>query len=107
MIPIRKHPQGLTFNVKVQPRSSKNEISGIHAQTLKVKLTAPPVDNAANKMCITFLAKCLDIPRSCIEILSGRKSRTKLILVKPKSVEITVTELNDLKKRIASLVNDG
>ena len=105
MIPIRNHPQGLTFSVQVQPRSSKNSITGIHGEKLKIKLTAAPVDNAANKMCISFLAKCLDVPKSCLDILSGQTSRTKLILVKPKSGEITNNKLNDLKKRITSLVN--
>jgi len=105
MIPIRKHPQGLTFSVRVQPRSSKNTITGIHGEALKIKLTAAPVGNAANKMCISFLAKCLDVPKSCLDILSGQTSRTKLILVKPKSGEITKNKLNDLKNRIASIVN--
>ena len=105
MIPIQKHPQGFTLNVKVQPRSSKNQICGIHAQKLKVKLTAPPVNNAANKMCIAYLAECLNLSRSCVDILSGRTSRTKLILIKPKSGEITKAEMSDLKKRITALVN--
>ena len=82
-------------------------LSGTHDHALKIKLTAPPVNNAANKMCVNYLAKCLGVPKSFIQILSGRTGRTKLILVKPKSGEITENELNELKKRIESLVNEG
>lgn len=105
MIPIHNHPEGLIFKVFVQPRSSKNRVTGAHGDALKIKLTAPPVDNAANKMCINYLAKCIGVSKSSIEILSGLTRRTKLILVKPKSGEISKNEMNDLKKRIASVVN--
>jgi uncharacterized protein (TIGR00251 family) len=47
---------------------------------LKVKLTSPPVDGAANKMCIDFLAKYLKLRKSDIEMISGHKSRSKKLL---------------------------
>ena len=77
---IRESPAGITFKVFVQPRSSKNMIAGRYGDALKIKLTASPVDGAANKMCIQYLAKCLGIPRKSLEIISGRTSRTKHIL---------------------------
>jgi uncharacterized protein len=79
---INEKPEGFVITVFVQPRASKNMIAGLHGDALKIKLTASPVDNAANKMCVQFLAKCLDISKSSLEIISGQTSRTKQILVR-------------------------
>jgi hypothetical protein len=79
---ITEKPEGVVITIFVQPRASKNMIAGLHGDALKIKLTAPPVDNAANKMCVQFLAKCLDISKSSLEIISGQTSRTKQILVR-------------------------
>ncbi|MFO8085880.1 MAG: DUF167 domain-containing protein [Desulfobacterales bacterium] len=68
-------------SIFVQPRSSKNIIVGQHKNELKIKLTAPPIGGAANKMCIHFLAKCLKIPKSTIEIISGHTGRSKKLLI--------------------------
>ncbi len=81
MLFIRENPSGITFKVFIQPRSSKNMISGLHGDALKIKLTAPPVDGAANKMCVEYLAKCLKVSKSSLEIVSGHTSRTKQVLV--------------------------
>ncbi len=78
---LQENTQGLTLKVFIQTRSSKNMIAGLHGDALKIKLTAPPVNGAANKMCIKYLAKCLDVPASSIEIRSGHSSRTKRLFV--------------------------
>jgi uncharacterized protein len=72
---------GVQFTVHVQPRASRNEICGIQGNELKMRLTAPPVDDAANKLCIEFLAGELKIAKSRVAILSGAKSRHKTIKV--------------------------
>jgi hypothetical protein len=82
MLWIRETPDGAMFKVAVQPRGSKNEIVGVHGDALKIKLTAPPVDGAANKMCIVFLAKRLNVAPSAIEIVHGHRSRLKTVLVR-------------------------
>jgi uncharacterized protein len=74
---LEDHPDGMILSIFVQPRSSKTMIAGIHGSALKIKLTAPPVDNAANKMCIAFLAKQLKMPKSALTIISGDTSRNK------------------------------
>jgi uncharacterized protein (TIGR00251 family) len=84
MLFLQENPQGIFFKVFVQPKSSKNMITGIYCDALKIKLTAPPVDGAANKMCIKFLAKCLKVPKTSLEIISGHTSRTKYVLYKQK-----------------------
>ena len=103
MISIRKTAQGAVFEVLVQPRSSKNMIAGIHGQALKIKLTAPPVDNAANRMCLTYLAGCLGISRASLEIVAGHTSRTKKVLWRLSDAKSTPKTLRKLKDRLASL----
>jgi len=78
---IQERPEGLVLAVKVQPRSSKNEIGGAMGDELKVKVTAPPVDSAANDALIDFLADTLHCPRSAIRLLRGRTSRHKQLLI--------------------------
>ena len=79
---IKKTPGGVTVSLFIQPRASKNEIIGPQGEGLKVRLTAPPVGGAANKMCTTFLAKCLGVSKSSLEIVSGQSSRHKQILIR-------------------------
>ena len=78
---IQETDKGLVFKVKVQPKSSKNKISGLHGDALKIRLTAPPVEGEANKMCLAFLAKSLGVSKSSLEILAGQSSRDKRILI--------------------------
>ncbi|MFV9690154.1 MAG: DUF167 domain-containing protein [Desulfobacteria bacterium] len=73
--------KGVLFKAIIQPRSSGNMICGIHADALKIKLTAPPVDGAANRLCVKFLASVLGIPASHIEIIKGHGRRNKKIFI--------------------------
>ena len=105
MVLIKEDPQGITFKVYIQPRSSQNMIVGPHGDAVKIKLTAPPVDNAANNMCVEYLAKTLKIPKSTIDIVSGHNSRTKRIRVRCKREgNISPTKLNHIKQQIISLI---
>jgi hypothetical protein len=79
---LEDHARGLILTLFIQPKSSKNRIAGIHGQSLKVRLTAPPVDGAANKMCIEFMAKTLEVPKTSIEILAGHTGRNKRLLIR-------------------------
>ena len=79
---IKDHPEGLILSVRVQPKASRNAIQGAHGEALKISLTAPPVDGAANKACIAFVAKKLGLPKSAVSILSGQTSRNKRLLVR-------------------------
>ena len=72
----------LTRSVQIQPRARKSEVIGVHDGRLKVKVSAPPVDGAANEELIKVFAKLLSVPKSKIEILSGEKSKQKVIQVK-------------------------
>lgn len=104
MLSIRENTQGIRFKVYVQPRSSKNMIAGLHGDSLKIKVAAPPVDGAANKACVKFLAKCLSVSASSLEITAGHNSRTKTILLKSKATPPTAKEIADLKQQINHLI---
>ena len=79
---IKNHGDGIQFLAVIQPRSSKNKVCGLQGESLKIRLTSPPVDGAANKMCIKLLAKQMDINSSQIHIVSGKKGRNKVIHIK-------------------------
>ena len=105
MISIRKNSRGVVFKVLVQPRSSQNMLVGLHNDALKVKLTAPPVNNAANRMMIQFLAKALSVPKSSLEIVSGHNSRKKQVLLHSIRAKISEEEYSRLKQLILNLDN--
>ena len=81
-------------------------IAGQHGDALKIKLTAPPVDDAANKLCVKYLSKFLKIPKSSIEIISGHTSRTKRILLRYKNDQnASDAEQNRIRSLISSLLD--
>ncbi len=75
------------LRVFVQPRASKNQFCGIHEGELKLRLTSPPVDGAANQCCCEFLAKQLKVPKSSVTIVSGETSRHKRLRIAGASLE--------------------
>jgi uncharacterized protein (TIGR00251 family) len=73
-------PRGaVRFDVHVQPRASKTELAGLHGGALKVRVAAPPVDAAANRELIGFLAECLGVARRSVRIVAGDTSRRKVL----------------------------
>jgi uncharacterized protein len=69
----------VAFAVRVAPRSSRNATEGEYQGALKVRLTAPPVDDRANDALRRLLAERLNVPISAVRIVSGEKSRTKRV----------------------------
>ena len=67
------------FSVRVQPRASADAIAGVHGTSLKIRLTAPPVDGAANERLVFFLSDIFAVPRRAIKILAGESSRSKIV----------------------------
>ncbi len=78
---ITEANNGVTFGVRVVPRSSRNQIIGVEGGALKIKLAAPPVEGAANTALIEFVAEWLGVRRSAVSIVSGDKARNKLVRV--------------------------
>lgn len=76
---IAETDDGIIFTVYVQPRASRNELCGISGNEIKLRLTSPPVDGSANRLCTEYLAELLGIAKSKVRILRGEKSRHKTI----------------------------
>ena len=72
----------VSFQVRVQPRSSKDEIAGVINGALKIRLQAPAVENRANEALVEFLAHLLKTPKSAVRILAGDRSRRKRIEIR-------------------------
>lgn len=86
--------KGAILKVRINPRSSRNQIAGWQDDVLAVKLTAPPVEGAANKACIEFLADQLGVKKSQIALVFGAASRNKVF-------EITGLSREDIYRRLA------
>ncbi|MEI8292053.1 MAG: DUF167 domain-containing protein [Verrucomicrobiota bacterium] len=78
---LRETPGGTLLSVKLQPRAAKNEIGGMLGNELKIKVTAPPVDAAANQALVELLADKLNCSRGKVELLRGQTSRHKTVLL--------------------------
>lgn len=78
---LRTQPDGVLLYIRLQPRASANEVVPPDADSneLRIRVSAPPVDAAANEALIRLLADWMDSPRSRIELVRGHKSRHKTI----------------------------
>lgn len=97
MLDLRQDGPDVTFSVYVQPKASKDEITGVEGGVLKLRLKAPPVEGKANEACLRFLASVLDLKRSQLEIATGLTSRHKRIRVRG-------AQADHLSKRIEALL---
>lgn len=73
---------GIRLAVRLQPRASRNQVLGLMGDRLKLALTAPPVDGAANAACQAYLADLFHVSKSAVKLVSGEKSRDKLWEIK-------------------------
>ena len=76
---IKEGEGGCTISLKVIPKASRTQITGVEAGALKLKVQAPPVEGAANEAVVEYLAKCLRKSKSSIDLIKGRQSRHKVI----------------------------
>jgi uncharacterized protein len=77
---------GLDVPLHVQPRAKRNQIAGYFNGALKLKIAAPPVDDAANRAVIEFFASLLNLPKSRLHIVAGAKSRDKVLRIEALSL---------------------
>jgi uncharacterized protein (TIGR00251 family) len=89
---------GVRIALRVQPRSARNRVVGLHGGALKVQVTAPPVDDAANRAVVALLAEWLGVSRSAVTVLRGHTARDKLI-------EVTSVDPDRLARELASRVD--
>jgi uncharacterized protein (TIGR00251 family) len=77
--PCTATANGTLLRVRVQPRASVTRLEGVRGGQVRLRLTAPPVDGAANIACLAFLAQTLGLPRAQLCLQAGDRSRDKLI----------------------------
>ena len=96
---LQQTGEGVRIDLYIQPRAGKSEIVGEQGGELKVRLTSPPVEGAANKMCREFFAKLLGVAKGEVELISGEKSRHKRLLIRGVHLEQVLGALGEgLKK---------
>jgi len=86
------------LRLHVQPRASRSEICGIHGDSLRVAITAPPLEGKANKAVILLLAKLFSVQKKDITLMTGEHSRFK-------TVKFSSMTAVDIKKRLQSLLH--
>jgi len=69
----------IVLTIRVQPNARRNEIVGLHGDSLKIRVAAPAVDNKANAALIEFLSETLDVPKFSIAICRGATGRRKIV----------------------------
>lgn len=90
---LQAQSDGVLLSVKLQPRAAKNEIGEVQGSELKIRVTAPPVDSAANEALIELLAETLDCGPGRIEIVRGHKSRHKILKLRGFGIEEVVHKI--------------
>jgi uncharacterized protein (TIGR00251 family) len=91
---VAPHAQGCVISLTVAPRSPSNRIEIDTNGAIRVRITAPPVDGAANARLLKFLADVLDTPPSSLEVIAGAQARHKRVLVKGMNTEQAWTAIS-------------
>lgn len=84
----------LILQCHLQPKASRDEFAGVHGESLKIRITAPPADGKANAHLITFIARRFGIAKRNVKIINGELSREKtLAITSPKNLppELAIT----------------
>lgn len=80
MATFRDVKRGTALSVKVIPRAKKNEVAGLMDDgSVRIRITAPPVEGAANAALVEFLAELMNIHKNQVEIVAGLSSERKLV----------------------------
>ena len=79
---VREDEAGVSVDLLVQPRASRERVGPVHGDRVKIAVTAPPVDGEANAAVIALLAKSLGVPRGAIEVVAGASSRRKTVRIR-------------------------
>lgn len=79
---LTEGPDGVILPIRAVPRAPRDALAGVSDGALRVRIAAPPVEGAANKALLAFLAATLDLPRRDLTLLAGEKGRHKRVLVR-------------------------
>jgi uncharacterized protein (TIGR00251 family) len=93
MAPLARTPSGTRLTLRIQPRAARNAVVGLHGQAIRIRLTAPPVDGAANEALVSFLADRLGLPPTRVNLVRGHGGRDKV-------VEVTGLDPDEVTRRL-------
>lgn len=97
-MPVSADKDGVRLRVRVSPRARKTAAAGIvdadGRPALAIRLAAPPVDGAANKALLAFLAAAFHVPRSKMQIVTGETGRLKIVAIAGLSAESVLEWIN-------------
>jgi uncharacterized protein (TIGR00251 family) len=96
VIALSPTPDGITFAVRVIPRAGRTAIAGVRGDALLVRLAAAPVEGAANAALLEALAGALRVPARAVTLVTGQRSRDKVVRISGLSVEDLATRLNGI-----------
>ena len=77
----RRSGDVLTLTLHIQPGAKRTEVAGLHGETLKIRLAAPPIEGRANEALLKFIAESFDVPLRQVELKQGGQSRHKVVVV--------------------------
>ena len=97
MLALRAVNGGVQFSVRAQPKASRAGVVGLHGESLKVAVTAPPADGRANRAIAEVLAEALGVRPSAVEIVAGLASRQKIVRIEGLSAE-------EARRRLAGIL---
>jgi hypothetical protein len=86
--PLSPTATGIRLRLHVQPKASRYALAGVHGDALKVRVTAPPVEGAANQALVRFLAEQLQVPPRAVRVESGARGRSKVVTVEGVELEV-------------------
>ncbi len=81
MNPLDRVAGGIRLRLRIQPRAATSEVAGLHGDRLRIRLSAPPVDGAANEALVRFLSEVLGVAPRAVEITAGHGARQKTVHV--------------------------
>ena len=92
---LRDQPDGVYLTVKLQPRASRNGIEPSSGEELRVRVTAPPVDSAANEALVRLLADFFACPRNAVQLVRGHTARHKTLCIRGRSAAEIARRLSE------------
>ncbi|HEY5599433.1 MAG TPA: DUF167 domain-containing protein [Candidatus Manganitrophaceae bacterium] len=100
---LRPYKSGSLLHVRVKPNASRNEVESCAEGILRLKLTAAPVEGAANEALLKYLSSLLDIPKTRMEIVKGAHAKDKRVWIK----DLQPAALARRLEEIAAAEQDG